>query len=162
LNYWSSDEFASDCRGRLRPVEKKPNETTPDGAALLQMLAAARGAARHPPPASRPGAHKLPAHPARPQQKTSAANADALRAARNTLAAYGTDLDNLQTFLARRKQKPATANTDALRAYLKALDYVGMTPRTVARRLSVMRQFFRFLLAERLRGDDPAVSLDSP
>jgi integrase/recombinase XerD len=83
-------------------------------------------------------------------------------ASRNTLAAYGADLDNLQTFLARRKQKPATANSDALRAYLKALDYVGMTPRTVARRLSVIRQFFRFLLAERLRGDDPASTLDSP
>ena len=50
----------------------------------------------------------------------------------------------------------------ALRAYLKSLDYVGMTPRTVARRLSVMRQFFRFLLAERLREDDPASTLDSP
>ena len=37
-----------------------------------------------------------------------------------------------------------------------------MTPRTVARRLSVIRQFFRFLLAERLRDDDPASTLDSP
>jgi integrase/recombinase XerD len=55
-----------------------------------------------------------------------------------------------------------TADTAALRAYLKALDYLGMTPRTVARRLSVLRQFFRFLLAERLREDDPASTLDSP
>ena len=37
-----------------------------------------------------------------------------------------------------------------------------MTPRTVARRLSVIRQFFRFLLAERMRDDDPASSLNSP
>ena len=80
----------------------------------------------------------------------------------NTLAAYGADLDNLQTFLARRRQKPAGADTEALRAYLKSLDYVGMTPRTVARRLSVIRQFFRFLLAERMRADDPASTLDSP
>ncbi|HTE81285.1 MAG TPA: site-specific tyrosine recombinase XerD [Reyranella sp.] len=80
----------------------------------------------------------------------------------NTLAAYGADLDNLQTFLARRQQKPAGADTEALRAYLKSLDYVGMTPRTVARRLSVIRQFFRFLLAERMRDDDPASTLDSP
>ena len=83
-------------------------------------------------------------------------------ASRNTLAAYGADLDNLQTFLARRRQKPAGADTEALRAYLKSLDYVGMTPRTVARRLSVIRQFFRFLLAERMRDDDPASTLDSP
>src|SRR6185312_6530757 len=83
-------------------------------------------------------------------------------ASQNTLDAYGRDLDDLQTFLARRKLKPAAAGTDALRAYLKALDYVGMTPRTVARRLSVLRQFYRFLLAERMREDDPASALDSP
>jgi integrase/recombinase XerD len=83
-------------------------------------------------------------------------------ASQNTLDAYGRDLDDLQVFLTRRKQKPATAGTDALRAYLKALDYLGMTPRTVARRLSVLRQFYRFLLAERMREDDPASTLHSP
>jgi len=83
-------------------------------------------------------------------------------ASRNTKAAYGADLKHLDAFLARRKQKPINADSDALRAYLKSLDYVGMTPSTVARRLSVIRQFFRFLLAERLREDDPASSLDSP
>jgi integrase/recombinase XerD len=83
-------------------------------------------------------------------------------ASRNTTAAYGADLKDLESFLARRKQKPRSADADALRAYLKSLDYVGMTPSTVARRLSVIRQFFRFLLAERLREDDPASTLDSP
>jgi integrase/recombinase XerD len=83
-------------------------------------------------------------------------------ASRNTLEAYGRDLDDLQAFLARRRTKPAAADAVALRAYLKALDYVGMTPRTVARRLSVLRQFYRFLLAERMRDDDPASTLDSP
>ena len=83
-------------------------------------------------------------------------------ARQNTEAAYGADLRDLEAFLVRRKQKPLTADADALRAYLKSLDYVGMTPRTVARRLSVMRQFFRFLLAERLREDDPASTLDLP
>ncbi len=83
-------------------------------------------------------------------------------ASKNTEAAYRGDLLNLAAFLARRKQGPVTANAEALRAYLKSLDYLGMTPRTVARRLSVIRQFFRFLLAERLRDDDPASTLDSP
>jgi integrase/recombinase XerD len=83
-------------------------------------------------------------------------------AARNTLEAYGRDLDDLAKFLARRKRRPAAADATALRAYLKALDYVGMTSRTVARRLSVLRQFYRFLVAERMREDDPAGSLDSP
>ena len=83
-------------------------------------------------------------------------------ASKNTVAAYSADLSSLEAFLARRKQKPVTADAEALRAYLKSLDYVGMTPRTTARRLSVMRQLFRFLLAERLRDDDPASTLDSP
>ncbi|HTR82976.1 MAG TPA: site-specific tyrosine recombinase XerD [Reyranella sp.] len=83
-------------------------------------------------------------------------------ASKNTEAAYGADLRNLEAFLARRKQRAATADTGALRAYLKSLDYVGMTPRTVARRLSVIRQFYRFLLSERMREDDPASALDSP
>lgn len=83
-------------------------------------------------------------------------------ASRNTEAAYGADLKHLFAFLVRRKQGPVNADAEGLRAYLKSLDYVGMTPRTVARRLSVIRQFFRFLLAERLREDDPAAALDSP
>ncbi len=83
-------------------------------------------------------------------------------ASKNTAAAYGTDLRDLEAFLARRNRKPVTADAAALRAYLKSLDYLGMTPRTVARRLSVIRQLFRFLLAERLRDDDPASTLDSP
>lgn len=83
-------------------------------------------------------------------------------ASKNTVLAYSADLLDLQKFLILRKQGPTTADATALRAYLKKLDYLGMTPRTVARRLSVMRQFFRFLLAERLREDDPASTLDSP
>jgi integrase/recombinase XerD len=83
-------------------------------------------------------------------------------ASANTEAAYAADLRHLFAFAGRRRQGPLTVDTEALRAYLKSLDYVGMTPRTVARRLSVMRQFFRFLLAERLRDDDPASTLDSP
>lgn len=80
----------------------------------------------------------------------------------NTQAAYSADLGDLEAFLARRRQKAADADVEALRAYLKSLDYVGMTPRTVARRLSVMRQFFRFMVAEHMRADDPASALDSP
>ncbi len=83
-------------------------------------------------------------------------------ASKNTEAAYRADLVHLEAFLARRKHKPRTTDTEALRAYLKSLDYVGMTPRTVARRLSVIRQLFRFMLVERLRDDDPASALDSP
>ena len=38
----------------------------------------------------------------------------------------------------------------------------GLQPRTAARRLSALRQYYRFLYGEGLRGDDPTASVDSP
>lgn len=83
-------------------------------------------------------------------------------ASRNTIVAYRTDLRDVCTFLARRRETSLDARPDSLRAWLKAQAYVGIGPRTQARRLSTLRQFFRFLLAERRRFDDPTAVLDSP
>jgi integrase/recombinase XerD len=104
--------------------------------------------------------------PAKPVARDVEAFLEMLQAERgasiNTVKAYSADLGHLVAFLGRRKQGPRNADANALRAYLKALDHAGMTPRTVARRLSVIRQFFRFLLAEQWRADDPSSTLDSP
>jgi len=83
-------------------------------------------------------------------------------AARNTVEAYTRDLTDLAGFLARRGVELAAADATALRAYLAALDRAGMAPRTAARRLSAIRQFYRFLLGEGLRPDDPVATIDSP
>ena len=83
-------------------------------------------------------------------------------AARNTVEAYTRDLDDLAAFLARRHADIATADAAALRAYLAALDRAGMAPRTAARRLSAIRQFYRFLVGEGLRQDDPVATIDAP
>jgi len=83
-------------------------------------------------------------------------------AAGNTLEAYRRDLADAASFLKRRRRALPEASTDDLRAFLKALSGQGMTARTSARRLSALRQFFRFLLAEQRRLDDPTAALDSP
>ncbi|MCY4192246.1 MAG: site-specific integrase, partial [Rhodospirillaceae bacterium] len=62
----------------------------------------------------------------------------------------------------RRRLAVDHARSADLRAYLAALDTAGMAPRTAARRLSAMRQFYRFLHAEGLREDDPTAVLESP
>lgn len=86
--------------------------------------------------------------------------------AENTLAAYRRDLEDTAVFLAGRK--PAmravldSVSTEDLRRYLKHLDGQGMTAGTAARRLSALRQFFRFLYADGLRQDDPTAILESP
>lgn len=83
-------------------------------------------------------------------------------AAANTVEAYRRDLGDLAGFLVRRKRQLGSAASDDLRLYLRRLDDAGMAERTVARRLSALRQFYRFLVAEGVRADDPTMSLDSP
>ncbi|MBI2236181.1 MAG: site-specific tyrosine recombinase XerD [Magnetospirillum sp.] len=83
-------------------------------------------------------------------------------AAANTLDAYRRDLDDLRDFLARRGRGLDHAEVEDLRAYLAQLAAAGMAARTQARRLSCLRQFYRFLFAEGARPDDPSSTLDSP
>jgi integrase/recombinase XerD len=80
----------------------------------------------------------------------------------NTLDAYRRDLTDFSEFLARSRQGFAAAETQALRDYLADLDARGFKSSSVARRLSAMRHLFRFLLNERIRGDDPAAILSGP
>jgi integrase/recombinase XerD len=83
-------------------------------------------------------------------------------AGKNTLAAYGRDLADFTEHLAGTGRSIATASTADLRAYLGELARRGMTPATVARRLSAIRQLYRFLYAEGQRKDDPAAVLEGP
>ena len=81
-------------------------------------------------------------------------------AARLTLAAYRNDLVNFSGFLGASGIEAAT--TADLRRYLAALAKAKLASRTAARRLSALRQFYRFLLLERVRSDDPTTVLDAP
>jgi integrase/recombinase XerD len=80
----------------------------------------------------------------------------------NTLAAYRRDLDDVSLFLKTAGRTIVKANTDDLRAYLGELSRRGLRVTTQARRLSAMRQLYRFLYAEGHRGDDPAAVLEGP
>jgi integrase/recombinase XerD len=83
-------------------------------------------------------------------------------AARLTLAAYRNDLIDLSGFLAGRGIALDHADAEALHDYLAAATTRRLAPRTLARRLSAMRQFFRFLLTDGMRQDDPTSGLDTP
>jgi len=77
-----------------------------------------------------------------------------------TLDAYRRDLLDLSAFL--RGADLAQAPEAQVRAWQRSLDAAGLAPRTIARRLSTVRQFYRFLLGDGVRRDDPAAKLDSP
>ncbi|MCP1231917.1 site-specific tyrosine recombinase XerD [Acetobacter indonesiensis] len=83
-------------------------------------------------------------------------------AAPNTLAAYAADLENCASFLAAQGSGLVAASTVDLANWLSDLGAEGQARRTVARRLSCIRQFYLFLLREGLREDNPAANLDAP
>ncbi|MEN3792481.1 site-specific tyrosine recombinase XerD [Fulvimarina sp. MAC3] len=75
-------------------------------------------------------------------------------AADNTLQAYSRDLDAARGFL-RPHGGFMRADSDAIRAYLNDLSAQGLSEATRSRRLSALRQLYRFLYTEGRRGDDP-------
>jgi len=83
-------------------------------------------------------------------------------AGKNTLEAYGRDLDDLTEHLAGAGTTVAAATTAELRAYVGSLARRGFKASSVARRLSAVRQLYRFLYAEGHRRDDPAAVIEGP
>ena len=78
----------------------------------------------------------------------------------NTVSAYRSDLKTVQAFLAARGIHLSKARDHDLLAYLS--ENVTQTPRTLARRLSALRRYFRYLLREGLVASDPTLRLNSP
>ena len=83
-------------------------------------------------------------------------------AAQNTLASYKRDLDDARAFMKRRGVALTEAASADLSAYLSDLAAQGFETSSQARRLSSLRQFYKFLYAENLRGDDPSGIIDAP
>jgi integrase/recombinase XerD len=83
-------------------------------------------------------------------------------AGENTLSAYRNDLADLSAHLRASGATVAKADTEDLRGFLKSLDERGFKPASLARRLSAVRQLYRFLYAEGKRDDDPAAVLEGP
>jgi integrase/recombinase XerD len=80
-----------------------------------------------------------------------------------TLAAYARDLQDFWEFLeARGREQWATVTLGDLKDYLAALEGRGLAARSRARKLSALRQFFRFLEREEAVAANPAALLDSP
>jgi integrase/recombinase XerD len=83
-------------------------------------------------------------------------------AAAHTVEAYTRDLGAFLAFLAAKRITARDASADHVRGFLAALNRKGLAATSRARKLSAIRQFFRFLLAEGLRADDPCSAIDSP
>ena len=83
-------------------------------------------------------------------------------AAENTLAAYRRDLDDCCVGLAQHGQSLSSCSADDLRALLVWWHQRGLAPRSVARRLSALRQFMGWAVDEGIRPDNPTRWIDNP
>jgi integrase/recombinase XerD len=83
-------------------------------------------------------------------------------AAPNTLTAYAKDLEDAAAFLAGRGQGFASAGAEDIEAWFIALQARGLSASTAARRRSAIRQFYRFVLGEGWREDDPSRRVEAP
>ncbi|MDT6939670.1 site-specific tyrosine recombinase XerD [Brucella pseudogrignonensis] len=83
-------------------------------------------------------------------------------AAHNTLESYQRDLEAAADMLTARGINLAEAKTDDIRHVLNSMADEGFAATSQARRLSALRQFYRFLYAEGFRQDDPTSVIDAP
>jgi integrase/recombinase XerD len=77
----------------------------------------------------------------------------------NTLDAYARDLEDAGAEI---KSGLTYATAEAVEAYVAGLTRRGLAPATARRRISALRQFYRFLLQDNLRADDPTSRLEAP
>ena len=90
------------------------------------------------------------------------AQAAELGAAQNTLHAYARDLSDFDAWLTNQGHSMEKADQHHVEAYLVHCDAQGLARATRARRLSAIKQLYRFAFEERLRGDNPALRIKGP
>jgi integrase/recombinase XerD len=79
-----------------------------------------------------------------------------------TVAAYKSDVIQLAEFLAARRRELTLARREDIRAFLSQLFANGVKDRSVARKLSTLRHFYKYLLLDRIIKQDPTLEIDSP
>lgn len=83
-------------------------------------------------------------------------------ASSNTLDAYSRDLTSFASFVHRRDRSLEQSTTEDITQFIASMVDEGLAASSRARRLSAIKQFFRFLIAERIRSDDPAAMVGGP
>lgn len=90
------------------------------------------------------------------------AQAAEIGAARNTLLAYGRDLRDVARWLEHNQNSFADAQREDIESYLISCDADGLSQATRARRLSAIKQIYRFAFEEGWRGENPVIQIKGP
>ena len=79
-----------------------------------------------------------------------------------SVAAYRSDLEQFTESQRKRKRGLRDARRQDVREFLNALLSNGVDGRSVARKLSALRHFYKYLLLDRYIAADPTLNIDSP
>ena len=79
-----------------------------------------------------------------------------------SVRAYNSDLEQYLQFLLKRKRALCDARRQDVRDFLNSLLSNGVDGRSVARKLSALRHFYRYLLLDRYITMDPTLNIDTP
>ena len=82
--------------------------------------------------------------------------------AKNSLAAYGRDLERFFVFCGEAGVDPSAGTAEHLRGYIDRLQADGLGSRSIARALTSLRVFYRYLLRHERIGADPTADLSAP
>lgn len=79
-----------------------------------------------------------------------------------TISAYSTDINQFAGFLQRQKRTLQNARRSEVRDFIQQLFANSVDGRSVGRKLSTLRHFYRYLLLDKLIDHDPTLNIDSP
>ena len=79
-----------------------------------------------------------------------------------TISAYEADLEQFAEFLSSRRRELLSARKEDVSAFLSRLFSDGVSDRSVARKLSALRHFYKYLLLDRIIQHDPTLDIESP
>src|SRR5262249_30532723 len=83
--------------------------------------------------------------------------------AKNTLQSYERDLQRYMKYLEQRGIKaPSDVREEHITKYLRVLHEMGLAPKSIARNLSSIRMFHKFLFGEGVVSGNPAQDIDTP
>ena len=79
-----------------------------------------------------------------------------------SVEAYQSDMEQYSAFLLKRKRALREARRQDVRDFVNSLLSNGLDGRSVARKLSALRHFYKYLLLDRYIQADPTLNIDTP
>ncbi len=82
--------------------------------------------------------------------------------AENSIEAYRRDISRYTAFLESQRIAPSSARDEHVAAFLHTLRELGLAPRSIARNLSAVKSFHKFLFGEKIAVADPTENIELP